>query len=550
MAVKKAKKTKARSTIVIIGAALAGPTAAARAREINETAEIIMLERNTRVSYAMSGLALHLSGEVASLDDLNREREDFFRKVYNIDVRTETEVEEINAKKKCVHTKRNGKTAVINYDKLIFATGAASLHPVGAKEAENFRYFRTLDDLAAIRASLDTGKKRFIVLGGGSMGAEALDGLVRGGAEVTLIEKKQQFLPDYSPEISGLAAGMLAKKARLIAGVKQLDFKTEGNRITAIVADGKRIETDFVVSAIGVRPRTEILRKAGVKVLADGSIPVDAWCRTNIKDIYACSICVSIRDGKESYWIPQAAVSDKTAQVAGENAAGGKAQLAFTAAAQIIRLPETEIGRTGLTYTQAIRRYGKANLESVFIHARDTEPYMPGSAPLALKLYYTKKKHALVALEATGTGIKARLDAFSAALAGKLTLHDLAMLDLAYTPAFGTARDALNAAATVALQQEAGLTTLVTYADIRAQRKKYFVLDVSTEATHAGFHDLHITLENLRAGLDHLAAKFKASKAKQIATLSETGRRGHLALRILKSAGFKAVNISGGKKHG
>lgn len=547
MPVKK-KKNKSPQTIVIIGAALAGPTAAARAREIDENAHIILIERNTRVSYAMAALGLHLSGEVQALDDLNRERADFFEKVYNIDVRTETEVEEIDAKKKCIYMRRGGKTAAQKYDRLIFAAGAASLHPVGAKEADNFRYFRTLDDLAAIRASLDAGKKRIVILGGGSMGAEALDGLVRGGAQVTLIEKKQQFLPDYSPEIALIAARSVEKKAKILTGVKQVDFPRNGNNITAVVADGVRIETDFVVSAIGVRPRTEILKKAGIRLKADGSIPVDKNCRTNIKDIYACSICVSIPDGKESYWIPQAAVSDKTAQVAGENAAGGKARLDFVSASQIIRLPETEIGRVGLTYEQAIRKYGKANIESVFIHARESEAYVPSSGSIALKLFYLKKKQQLIALEAVGKNLKPRLDAFAAALAGKLSLSSLAMLDFAYTPVLGTARDALNAATTVALQKESGLTSLITHNEIRAQRKKFFVLDVSTKATHAGFHDLHLPLEKLRADLETLAARFKATKAKQIACLSETGRRGHLALRILKNAGFKAVNISGGKK--
>ena len=194
MAAAKNKIQKQR-TIVIVGGALAGPTAAARAREIDEKARIILLERNTRVSYAMSGLALHLSGEVASLNELNREREDFFAQVYNVEGRTKTEVTAIHPKKKSIEITANGERETIAYDALIFATGAASLQPIGAKETDNFRYFRTLDDLAQIKASLAAGKKRFVVLGGGSMGAEALDGLVRGGADVTLIEKKCVFCP-------------------------------------------------------------------------------------------------------------------------------------------------------------------------------------------------------------------------------------------------------------------------------------------------------------------------------------------------------------------
>lgn len=543
-------RTKKQRTIVIVGGALAGPTAAARAREIDEKARIILLERNTRVSYAMSGLALHLSGEVAALDELNREREDFFAQVYNVEVRTKTEVTAIHPKKKSIEITANGEREAITYDALIFATGAASLQPIGAKDAENFRHFRTLDDLAAIKASLAAGKKRFVVLGGGSMGAEAFDGLVRGGAEVTLIEKRRQFLPDYSPEISQIVTAHSEHRAKIIAGFKQLVFDYDKDVIKAVRVDGMRIETDFVVSAIGVTPRTELLKKTGVKLASDGTILVDHACSTNIKGIYACSICVSVPEGKHHRWIPQAAVSDKTAQVAGENAAGGKARLGFFSASQIIRLPTIEVGRVGLTYEQALEKVGKPRVVSTFIHARDTEPYMPHSAALSLKLFYDKKTHAVLGLEAAGHGVKARLDAVAAAMAGKLTIDDLALLDLAYTPAFGTARDALNIAATVALQKANGVTADVTFEEIKAKRTKFFVLDVSTEPEHAGFHDAHIPLEKLRTELSSIRSKFKASKSKQIATLSETGRRGHLALRILKDAGLPVVNIAGGRKLG
>jgi len=540
-------KSHKKKTIVIVGAALAGPTAAARAREINEHAKIILLERNTRVSYAMTGLALHLSNEVAELDDLNRERTEFFRDVYNIEVRTETEVVEIKTKKKNLKLTQRGIISDLKYDTLIFAAGAASVKPAHCPVATNFAYFRTLDDLASIKNALASGKKNFVVLGGGSMGAEALDGLVRGGAKVTLIEKKLQFLPEYSAEIARVAATSGTGGTKIITGYKQLDFVEEAGFIRALVIDGSRIETDFVVSAIGVTPRTELLKKAGVKLAANGSILIDDRCRTSVKDIFACSICVATPDGKNHSWVPQAAVSDKTAQVAGTNAAGGSAKLSTITGSQIIRLPQVEIGRVGPTEEVARKLYGKKNVHHVFVHARDKEAYMPGSSQLSIALFYHAKKGSLIALEAAGHGVKPRLDAFSAALAGGLNLDDLAMLDLAYTPAVGTARDALNVAATVASQRLQGITDIVTNEVIRSERKKYFVLDVSLTATHSGFHDAHIPLEKLRGEIDSLKEKFKTSKAKRIATLSETGRRSHLALRILEANGLKAVNISGGK---
>ncbi|HRP69977.1 MAG TPA: FAD-dependent oxidoreductase [Turneriella sp.] len=528
--------------IIIVGAALAGPTAAARAREINEKAEIILLERNTRVSYAMTGLAHYLSGEVTLLDDLNREREDFFRDIYNIDVRPRTEVIHLDAKKHRITIETMGRREEMSYDKLIFASGAGSLRPLGApKDAENFRYFRTLDDLEAIRASLDANRKRFVVLGASSMGLEALDGLVRGGAEVTLIEKKSGILPEYSRAITNLAHNSIAKKTRIITGFKEITFSQQDKNIHTVTVDGEQIKTDFVVSAIGVKPRTEILKKAGVKLLANGAIPIDEKCRTNIENIYACSICAAVPVGTEHYWIAQAALSDKTAQVAGENAAGGKARLVVASASQIIRLPDIEVGRVG------IDRFGKNKVASVLVHASNIEPYMPAASPIALKLWYLKKNQQVVALEAVGHRIKARLDAMATAIQGKLKLKDLAMLDFAYTPSMGTARDALNIAATVALQQANGITGIVTIDTVRTQRKKYLVLDVSEKETQTEFHDLYIPLERLRSSHEVIQQKLKKTKAKTVALLSETGRRGHLAFRILQSFGFNVQNISGGK---
>lgn len=528
--------------IVIVGAALAGPTAAARAREVNEKAEIILLERNTRVSYAMAGLAHHLSGEVSSLDELNRERESFFRAVYNIDVRTRTEVVDIQPKQKLLTLKENGKQESLSYDKLIYAAGAASLHPVGApKDAANFRYFRTLEDLAAIRAQLDSGRKRFVVLGAGSMGLEAVDGLVRGSAEVTLIEKKAGILPEYSREIANTVLASLRDRVRIIAGFKQIDFTTHNGRIVSIAVDNQKIETDFVVSAIGVKPRTEILKRAGVRLLTNGSIPINDRCQTNVEDIYACSICVSIPVAKTHHWIAQAALSDKTAQVAGENAAGGRARLAEPSGAQILRLPSIEVGRVGNIAAK------KRGVERVFVHTHNMEPYMPKASPLALLLYYEKKSQRVIALEAVGNHIKARLDAIATAIAGKLRLKDLAYFDFAYTPALGTARDALNVAALVALQQTQGITDMLSMEILQQHRKKYLVLDVSEEATHAGIHDIHIPLEQIRSSLAEIRETQKRTKSAQVAVLSETGRRGYLALRILKNAGIKAQNIAGGK---
>lgn len=544
----KTVKNSTPKTIVIIGATLAGPTAAARARELDERANIILLERNTRVSYAVAGLSVHLSGEVKSLESLNKERQDFFKQVYNIDVRTGTEVEQIDVKKKTILINSNGTTETLHYDSVIYATGAAAVHPSKIKDALNLRYFRTLDDLAAIKSSLKWGKKRFVVLGGGSMGAEALDGLIRGGADVTLIEREPHFLPEYSQDIADLAAKQVGKKGRIITGVKELDFEESKGKITSVIADGQKIKADFVIAAIGLKPRTELLKKVGAKLNQNGSVIIDKYCRTSVANIYACGVCVAL---PQTEWIAQAALSDKTAQVAAENVVNNnKASISFTSASQMIRLPEAQVGRVGLTYKQAVKKYGKAAIESVLIYANDKEPYYPKSARIAVKLFYIKKKQQLISVEIIGQDIKSRLDTFSAALAGKLRLTDLAFLDLAYTPASATARDALNVAATVALQKESGITSTISYEDLQKSRAQFFVIDVSTQTTtkKPKQYDMQVQLEQLRSKIEVIREKFKASTASKIVTVSETGRRGHLALRILKSASLPVVNLEGGER--
>ncbi len=535
-------------TIIIVGGALAGPAAASRAREIDGKARIILLERNTRVSYALAGLSFHLSGEVKSLEELNREREDYFRQVYQIEVQTRTEVKRIDPKKKTLLVVSHGKEEILSYDRLIFATGASSIHPEGLPKVSNFRYFRTLDDLAAIKQSLKKGKKRILILGGGSMGLEALDGCVRGGAEVTLIEKEKHILPQFSENISKLVEEKLSKKAKLLTGVNRLEFITKNDSVTEVIADGKKIKCDFIVSAIGVYPRTELLKEAGVKLQQDGTILVNEFCQTNIPHIYACSICVSVPSPRGPVWIPQAAVSDKTAQVAGANAAGDSVKLGVFSASMQIRLPEWEVGRVGLTEKEALLEAGKNNLGKVLILAKDKEPYLPGSSEITLELFFHLKSGKLLGLEAVGTNIKSRLDAFAAAFTLNGTIVSLAQSDFAYTPAFGTARDALNIAATVALQTQKGQTKIVEPSELKRNRKDFFLLDVSLKKTKNKEFDDSIPLESLRTSLKELKTKLEASRKNKIAVISDSGRRGHLAFCILKENGMTAFNVIGGKK--
>ncbi|WCL47945.1 FAD-dependent oxidoreductase [Leptospira sp. GIMC2001] len=536
-----------KNRIIIVGGALAGPVAASRAREIDENAEIILLERNTRVSYALAGLSFYLSEDVKSLEDLNREREDFFKSVYNIDVLTKTEVISLNRKSKTLLIRNSETEKTLEYDRLIFATGAGSLKPANLPDIENFRYFRTLDDLDAIQKNLINGANRFIVLGGGSMGLEATDGLVRGGGKVTLIEKNEHILPHFSKNIASLAEHSLKSQVDLICGYREIEFKTQNRKLVAVIVDGKEIETDFLVCAIGVRPRTELLAESGLKLNPDGSIPIDKNCRTTDKNIYACSICVSLPESfSSSGWIPQAAIADKTAQVAGANAVGLGLEIGKFTGSMIVRLPNTEVGRVGLSEDDIRNKYKKGKWDKVFIQANNIESYMPNASPIFLEIFYKKGSCKILGLEAIGRDIKSRLDSCAVAIQAGMNLEELSQVDFSYSPAFGTSRDALNVVSTVAMFGELKLTDWIEPQKIINSRNNYFIVDVGVQESQNKIADFYLKLEDLRSNIQTLIEAYNQSKATEIAIISNSGRRGHLALRILDSYGLKVKNVAGG----
>ncbi len=206
-----------RRTVLVLGGALSGPTAAARAREMDEHARIVLIERNRHVSYAQCGLAYHLSGEVASIEDLNREKSDFFRTVYNVEVWTETEAIALDPKGRTLTVNTKDHTETVAYDALVVALGAASRLPQNLPEkAENLICFRTLDDLETIERVLSAGGRCVTVIGGGPMGIEAADGLIRRNAEVTLIERHDRVLSVFGPRPSAIARRALERHARIV----------------------------------------------------------------------------------------------------------------------------------------------------------------------------------------------------------------------------------------------------------------------------------------------------------------------------------------------
>ena len=540
-----------RKTIVIIGGALSGPTAAARAREVDEQARIVMVERNRRVSYAVCGLAYHLSGEVARLEDLDQERAKFFESVYNIEVWTDSEVTALDPAKQTVMVTRADRSEALAYDALIVALGAASRLPqnlpAGAQPG-NLVCFRTIDDLETIQRQTRGGGKRITILGGGPMGMEAADGLVRHGADVTVIEKQSRLLGSFSSIFSDAALHALRSKAKVFLSTDVSGFEMAGNRISSLkLSDGSRLETDLVISTIGLRPRTSLLQTAGSKLAPDQTVIIDDHARTSLPNVYACGVCVSTPQAVtgRAVWYPQGALADKTAQVAGANAAGADRKLSPALGSMLIRALDVTVGRTGLTRAEASTCFGQDEVAVTAVSAPTHESYFPASAPLLLEMIWRRSDGRILGVEAAGVaGVDKRIDVAAGLIAGSIDIERLAVLDFGFEPPYSAARDPLNVAATVASSERSGLARSIEPDELIRCLRDVQVIDVRPNGVkgRASIQGaVRIPLEQLRGHMKSLDRK------RSIVTVSESGRRGMQAARILAQCGFgNVVNLAGG----
>ncbi len=536
----------ARRTIVVIGGGLGGPAAAARAREIDEEARIVLVERSLHVGYATSGPAYFLSGEAVNEAALDRRDPGFFWDFYRIEAKTGVTATRIEADKRRVVL----SDGPLEYTSLIYAAGAKSLLPSvhGLAGASNLFPFRTPADLEKIREALAEEGRRVVVLGGSAVGVEAADAFVRAKHTVTLVESSLRLLPEFSDGV-----GLAAKEALETAGItvsvgdEVASVRLAEGRVAALLLrSGREIAVDLVVAAGAVLARTDLLRDAGADLHEDGSVSVDEACATSLPNIYACGLCVALPHAITGWpvWLPQAALADKTAQVAGASAAGGKACMGPVLGTVIVRAGDLTLARTGLDEAEAVEFAGKDEVARVSVHGSSCDRFLSASSPLAVDLIFHLGNGRVLGAEVTGReGVDKRIDVLAVATLGSLTVEQLGLLDLAYAPPFSTPRDVVNVAGNLASASRQGLAQAWTGAQVDAAGTAILLVDVEPErggATVAGA--VPLPLRELR---DKVAS---LSHGRPLVFLSHTGAAGYLAARMARQRGFKdAGYLSGGR---
>ena len=528
--------------IVIVGGVAGGASAATRARRMNEHAEIILLEKDSDVSFANCGLPYHIGGEIEDRSKLVVASADFLAKRFRLDVRTRHEAISIDRQKKRVEVllRDSGETIWIDYDKLILAPGASPIHPpIAGADGVNVLTLRNLDDMDRIKAIVDAqSTKKAVVVGAGYIGLEMVEQLVHRGIKTSLIELQPQVLPLLDPEMAApIATEASSKGVEMFLGRGVTEIATDDdNRANAVMlGDETRIETDLVVLGIGVRPNVSLAVNAGLELGATGGILTNDFMQTADPDIYA------VGDAAEYVYGPTG--KRMRIALAGQHAATGKSDpMPAVQGTSVVRVFGCSAASTGMTRSFA-KRFD-IDAKSVTVIAKSHAGYYPGAETMTLKLVYDPKTEKILGAQAVGgEGVDKRIDVIATAMHFGGTVRQLAGVDLCYAPPFGSAKDPVHMAAFAACNQLDGFGDFSEF-DADLSSKQVVDVRTSSEIAKAPLADVEnpiaIPVDELRDRINEL------DPAKETVVVCGVGIRGHVASCLLRQNGFQVENLTGG----
>ncbi|MGA2729101.1 MAG: FAD-dependent oxidoreductase [Terracidiphilus sp.] len=530
--------------ILIVGGVAGGASAAARARRIDESAEIHVFERGPYISFANCGLPYHIAGEIEDRSKLLIMTPEKMWVRSRIHVHVNHEVLSIDRPGKTIRVRRgDGSEEDFPFDKLILSQGAKPIvPPIPGADLPNIFTLRDVPDMDRIVAFLDVRQpKTAAVIGGGFIGLEMAEAFHRRAMQVTVIEKLPQILPLLDRDIAlHLENSVRGEGFAIITGAEAISFSPKGVEL----ADGAFVPAELILLSVGVRAEVELAKRAGLEIGLTGGVKVNARMESSDPDIYAVGDAAEtthMLTGARTR-IPLAGPANRQGRIAGANAAGGHFLYPGALGTSIVRVLHMTAGFTGLNSTQAAKA-GFSFFSSVTIDPNHAG-YYPGSRPMRIKIVAEDGTGRLLGVQIVGEdGVDKRTDVFATAIAGRMTVFDLESLDLAYAPPFGSANDPVNTAGFVADHIVRGDVETVSPEDWKPNGE--FLLDVRENSEVAESRLLqnavHIPFGELRGRLGELPHDRK------ILIYCQKGQRGYLAACALKGSSFEDVaNLRGG----
>lgn len=534
---------------LIIGGVAGGATCAARLRRLDETAEIIILERGEYISYANCGLPYHVGKVIEERDALLLQTPAGMKKRYNIEVRVKNEAVAIDRANKTVTVKLvdTGETYEESYDTLVISTGSSPLRPpIPGIDSPHIQSLWTVPDTDRIIGLIqEKNVKTAAVIGGGFIGLEMAENLHALGIKVSLIEMLDQVMAPLDFEMAQLLhENMTEKGVNLHLGDGVSSFAETESGVEVSLNSGKKVRAELVILAIGVRPNGEIARAAGLEMNARGGIIVDESLKTSDPHIYAVGDVIEVEDFifKDRTMIPLAGPANKQGRIAANNIAGANERYEGSLGTAVAKVFDLTAASTGANEKTLIKRGLKkgADYETVTIVQNSHAGYYPGATPMTLKLLFSSDGKKIFGAQIVGTdGVDKRIDVLATAIRLGADVEALKSLELAYAPPYSSAKDPVNMVGFVAGNLVRGDVSFSAW-DVVETKNPVQLLDVREAAELMAFsipEAKHIPLGQLRARLDEL------DREAEIVVFCAIGVRAHSAGRILRNSGFRNVRL-------
>ena len=556
--------------LLIIGGVAGGATAAARARRLSESAEITLVERGPYVSYANCGLPYFISRDISRRSKLLLQTPEGFDSRYGVKVLVQTEALQIDRTDQRVLVRGPEGESWLPYDSLILAQGGSPVMPPvpGADSPNVFRLWN-VPDMDRLDGFLEEKKPASaLIAGGGFIGLEMAEAFRQREISTTMVELLPRVMSTMDPEFGGLIASRLEAHGvavRTGVGVKSIDNCAGSVELT----DGSPVPAEVVLMATGVRPELALAREAGLGIGASGGLQVDEQLRTSDPHIWAAGDMIEVlqKVSGKRVRIPLAGPANRQGRIAATNALGGSHRYSGGLGSSVVKVFDATAASTGLTETAA--RAAGLEVGTAVVVKDNHAGYYPGARELVLKVIYDRKTGRLLGGQAFGEqGVEKRIDVLAMALQGRLTLDDLAEVDLSYAPPYSSANDPLNIAGFIGQNDRSGYAPVVSPAQARellaaggrgtataggapvprAARASdggdVVLLDVRNLNEYETAHvkgALNIPVDELRFRLEEVP------RDRPILVYCRSGFRSHLALRILKEHGWSNVrNLTGG----
>jgi NADPH-dependent 2,4-dienoyl-CoA reductase/sulfur reductase-like enzyme len=440
--------------LVVIGGDAAGGSAASQAKKRRPDLDVVMFERGRATSYSACGIPYWISGAVPREADLIARSPEQHRAA-GIDVRVRTEVVGIDTDKGVVHWRDldGGAQGEEPYDDLVYATGSVPIRPpVPGIDAEGVYGVQTLDDGAALRAELHSGRvRRVVVVGGGYIGLEIAEACRVRGLEVTVVDLSATPIRTFDPDVGEFIARAVRGEGIELAlsdGAAAVEADDAGRARAVVTASGRVLPTDLVVLGLGVRPNVQLAADAGIPLGTSGGVAVDASMRTRLPGVWAAGDCVESwhRLSGQRVVVALGTHANKQGRVAGINIGGGYATFPGVIGTAITKICDTEVARTGLSTAEA-EEAGYQFVTAV-VDSTTRAGYIPEAQPIRLKMIAERRSGRLLGAQIVGREAAAkRIDALAICIWNEMTVDEILSLDLSYAPPFAPVWDPVLIAA-------------------------------------------------------------------------------------------------------